>query len=262
MGSETTWGALTRHVFQSEINCLTGLGDLALITELQERGASKGRDEPQAELSKKIELISGLWALRIAAVVATLYIVVGYGVVTSAWVTGGIALLFYGVQYVELREIPGLSSDMASFAPRHTVLIYAVGYVSLVNFLAGFPYLAGRESGPRYLWMFQVLVTVVSAAIVLGYAFSVPEIRDAYGCYADESFMQLGSRGICPQSPLGHNATCLRQSGATPAASHCETLPWAGTIGASVLRVARTVLAVGLGVYAASFDANYRAMVR
>lgn len=260
MGSETTWGALTRHVFRSEINCLTGLGDLALITELQEHGANKGRDDPQSELSKKIELISGLWALRIAAVVATLYIVLGYGVVTSAWVTGGIALLLYGVQYVELREIPALTV-VRNFSPRHPGLIYAVGYVSLVNFLAGFPYLAGRESGPRYLWMFQMIVTVVSASIVLGYAFSVPEIRDAYGCYADESYMLLGARGICPQSPLGHNATCLRQSGATPAASHCETLPWASTIGTGVLRVARTILAVGLGVYAASIEANYRAMV-
>ena len=58
MGSETTWGALTRHVFQSEINCLTGLGDLALITELQERGASKGRDELLESLGAATALIN------------------------------------------------------------------------------------------------------------------------------------------------------------------------------------------------------------
>ena len=190
-------------MFQSEINCLTWARRPRAYNGAPRTRREQGRDEPQAELSKKIELISGLWALRIAAVVATLYIVVGYGVVTSAWVTGGIALLFYGVQYVELRgdSGPQFGHGVVHAAAHGADLCGRVRVACQLS--GGVPVPRGAQIRARYLWMFQVLVTVVSAAIVLGYAFSVPEIRDAYGCYADESFMQLGSRGICPQSPLG-----------------------------------------------------------
>ena len=110
--------------------------------------------------------------------------------------------------------------------------MHAVAYTSVVNFVLGLPYRKGP--GPYYLWMVQILVSFVGVGIIIGCAFSVPEIRDAYGCYSKRSFMELGALGVCPNSTLAEHshAICQQKVGATPPSSHCQILPWAGTIGA------------------------------
>ena len=139
-------------------------------------------------------------------------------------------------------------------------LIFSVAYCPLSTVL-GLPYRTGPGTT---LWAFQLLASTVALGLILGYAFSVPEIQAAYGCYSKIPFYELGRSGICPQStpgkfPVpGSHAVCQNSVGAVPIGSACETLPWAATIGTSVLHVARSILAVALGIYAATIERNYR----
>ena len=200
-----------------------------------------------------------LWAIRVALVVATLYIVVGFGVTLAAWITGGLAVLLYGVLFVRVQE------TKRAMVVSSKGLIFAVAYASVVNFALGLPYRTG--AGTKIFWAFQLLASTISLALILGYAFSVPEIRAAYGCYSQLPFYELGRFGICPQSTPGNfpvpgtHAVCRNSLGAVPIGSACETLPWAATIGASVLHVARAIVAVALGVYAATIGRNYRQLI-
>ena len=259
-GWETRMAKRTEDVvsllFTSEVNLLTGIGDLALITDLQgapsAQVAKVGEQEGAGTVGRGIELVSALWAIRVALNVGTLYIVVGFGVTLAALITGGLSLLFYGIQYTQLDRLTQL------VPLQDTALMYAVAYTSVVNFVLGLPYRKGP--GPYYLWMVQILVSFVGVGIIIGCAFSVPEIQDAYGCYSKRSFMELGALGVCPNSTLaGHShAICQQKVGATPPSSHCQILPWAGTIGAGVLRFARCGLALGLALYIATVEKNYR----
>lgn len=240
-------------LFTSEVNLLTGIGDLALITEMQGAPSEQLEKVGYRDVTRALELVSALWAIRVALNVGTLYIIVGFGVTLSAFITGGLSLLFYGIQYTQLERLVGLL-PLQRTAP----LLYAIGYVSAVNFVFGLPY--RRGPGPYYLWMVQILISFVAIGLLVGYATTVPEIRDAYGCYSKRSFMDLGKFGVCPQSslaPNGFDPVCRQSVGATPPSSRCNTLPWAQTIGEEVLRLARSGLALGLGLYVASVERNY-----
>ena len=214
-----------------------------------------GEQEGAGTVGRGIELVSALWAIRVALNVGTLYIVVGFGVTLAALITGGLSLLFYGIQYTQLDRLTQL------VPLQDTALMYAVAYTSVVNFVLGLPYRKGP--GPYYLWMVQILVSFVGVGIIIGCAFSVPEIRDAYGCYSKRSFMELGALGVCPNHAGGALARNLPAKGGGDAAVEpLQILPWAGTIGAGVLRFARCGLALGLGLYIATVEKNYRRLGR
>jgi len=250
MGAAEQWQELTFLVFCSEINFLTGVGDLAFIAELrarEEKLAKAGLVENPAAATAS-EVLSVLWGLRVALVVATMYVVIAFeGVHLAAYITGGVAILLYGVQMIKLQE----TTDGKDVGPKS--LIFAVGYFSVVNFILGLPYRVGP--GPRYLWAIQILASIVSLGLILGYAFSVPEIRDSFGCYRPEPYYKLGELGVCPNSTIpGATHMSCRKIGR----GNCDILRWSYTIGSSVLRVARTILSVGLGLYAAASERCYR----
>ena len=273
MGLGEQWQELSWLSYTSEINFLTGLGDICISKWRSGCPFSRTRliqpplpffqvtelayhEQPHATRATETEVLYALWAIRVALVVATLYIVVGFGLTLAAWITGGLALILYGILFIKVQEAQGAK------AVGSRGLIFSVAYVSVVNFVLGLPYRTGP--GTKIFWAFQLLASTVALGLILGYAFSVPEIQAAYGCYSKIPFYELGRSGICPQStpgkfPVpGSHAVCQNSVGAVPIGSACETLPWAATIGTSVLHVARSILAVALGIYAATIERNYR----
>ena len=272
MGDAEQWQELVYLVFCSEISplplpsrlspdspthaaaadFLTGLGDLAIITSLR---SSEPKNPNPPEKAMKSEVLSVLWSFRVALVVATMYIIIGYGLTLSALITGAVALLLYFIQFIKMQEAS--SGKFVAGKP----FIFLMGYASVVNFVFGLPYLINTTS--RFLWMIQIFVSFLSFGLALGYAFSVPEIQASYGCYPKPagSFFDLGDLGVCPASKLPvpsatKDATCTRLE--AEGMFDCDTLPWADTIGSGVLHAARTILAVGLGLYASAAERCYR----
>ena len=199
------------------------------------------------------EVLSVLWSVRVALNVATLYLVIWLGLSLPVLITTGTALLFYFIQFIKIQE------STTGREVKGKPLIFFIGYASVVNFVLGLPYLINTRS--RFLWSIQILVSLISFGLIIGYAFSVPLIQNSYGCYPPEPFYELGSIGVCPQSNISvptsvKVATCTRLE--AEGRFDCSTLPWADTIGASVLHVARTILAVGLGLYASASARCYR----
>lgn len=234
-------------LWSSEVNLATGIGDLALISDLQALAKEKEDDSND----RAFELVSALWAIRVALNVSLLYIVVGFGVTRGAVIVASLSVLFYGIQYSQLA----LLLEEKGLSLKEKPLLYALAYASVVNFFFGLPY--RRGPGPYYLWMVQILVSFVAGALLLGYITTVPEIQEAYGCYSQRSFMDLGALGVCPDSPLGSTKICNLNVGAVPPSGNCKSLPWSKTIGVGVLRIARVLLSIGIGFYAATVEKNY-----
>lgn len=229
----------------SELNLLTGCCDLVFITSLETR----------SENAESVRRIAGLWAARQILVVTTAYLILAFGAVLSALVTGLCALLIHAAQTV--RILGAVETGKVSGPPG--LLPFLVSYVSVVNFLFGFPFRFGP--GPHYLWMLQILLGFVGVGLLVGYAFTVPVLRQAYGCYAQRPITELGIYGICPELQSawvnGSEATCYNTNGAIPVSSHCQELPWAATIGAPVFHVARVIFSISLGVYISAVGRVY-----
>ncbi len=130
-----------------------------------------------------------LWAIRVLLVVSTLYIIIAFGLTLAAWITGGLALVAYGTLFVKVQEAKGAKSVSSRG------LIFSVAYLSVVNFGLGIPYrIGGSKTNAKIFWSFQILASIISLALILGYAFSVPELQAAYGC------VRLVKPPVCPST--------------------------------------------------------------
>ena len=253
--AQSAWRQTVALLYLSEINLVTGIGDLLLITELE-------RDREKAVATKARVPIALLWVLRIATVLVTVYIVIGYGVTVSAIVLGSVSLLLFFIQAVRvLSEIDAGTLELTKNPPRPALVL--VGYASVLNFLSGYPYRIGPP--PHFAWMVNILFALIGGGLLAIYFTTAPILREAWGCYTEAGIGELGTNGICPQLQSswasGSEATCYLSRGAIPIGSHCQTLPWADTLLNPVYQVARTTVAIALGIYGASFGRVYDTIV-
>jgi len=243
------WGRVVGLLYTSELNAVTGIGDLALIAEIEGL-------KPTAATQRARATLAGLWAIRMVLVVLTAYFAVAFGATAPALSTGGAALLFFvvsGIRALAAVDETGLS------AGRPPAGLLLCGYASAVNFALGLPYRFGRP--PHYAWMVQILAGLVGGLLIAVWATTAPVLKAAWGCYAAAPIEVLGGQGVCPQLQsgwvTGSESTCYLSRGAIPIGSHCQTLPWADTILAGLFQAARTTTAVAIGFYVASFGRVY-----
>jgi hypothetical protein len=252
------WRAVTGLLFSSEVNLVTGIGDLALIATIE--GGTRGASPEARRLRASL---AALWAIRLALVVVTVYLVVAFGVGAGALSTGGAAIVFFLVQGIRVLSVVDREAEAkrkeSVLGTEPSALLLLCGYISVINFVLGLPFRIGP--GPHYIWTLQILIGFVGTGLLLLYFFTAPVLREAWGCYAQVPAEELGGRGICPQLQTdwvsGSEATCFLTRGAVPVGSHCETLPWSDLILADVFQAARTAVAISLGIYIASFGRVY-----
>jgi len=245
-----SWERVVGLLFTSELNAVSGLGDLALIAEIEAQ-------KPTAATRKARAALAALWVFRMALVVLTIYLAVGFGIDTPAIATGGVALGLFFVSAV--RAAAAVDEVGLGAGPPPGPGLLLCGYVSAINFALGLPYRLGP--GPHYAWMFQILAGLVGGGLIAVWATTAPVLKAAWGCYAAAPIEDLGGQGVCPQLQsawvTGSESTCYLSRGAIPIGSHCQTLPWADTILSGLFQAARTTTAVAIGVYAASFGRVY-----
>jgi hypothetical protein len=195
-------------------------------------------------------LVRLLWGVRIAllAVAYALY-VEDVTLVAVGAVLGAAGLAYIGSWSYTIRALPADQVDP---------FIWALGNVSLINWLLALPFAAGSKgNGPeRALWL---LVNAVAGLIVGGVALSDEPLNLAYSCYPPTiDDLDLGKYGICPQSRYGTTRTCSGDmGGALTAYVTCDS-SIGRNFGSAAIRVATYIAAASLGVYAVSIGRNRR----
>ena len=220
--------------YASEINFLTGFAEIALFQEFREDGD---------------RVAKVLWGTRMIAL-SVLFAVWSYS--GFGWVCGGLllfSLAIYSVSSSLGRERAEHESLQSMERP------FYLAHISVINWVLAIPFSLGPEKRrERGVWLFINLVTF---AIVAGVFFTDGPMRTAWGCYPPSvDWNDIGSAGICPQSPKGSYLTCNTPPVKTSAFLACQSFDWVESLGQGGIRVAILLAAISVGVYIASIRRN------
>ena len=224
--------------YASEINFLTGFAEICLFAEFQ---------------AKQDRVAKVLWGTRMIAL-SILFGVWSYS--GFGWVCGGLlifSLVIYSVSSSLGSERAKKESKTESLGDLERPFYLA--HISVINWVLAIPFSLGpgthRERG---VWLFINLVTF---AIVAGVYFTDGPMRTAWGCYPPSvDWNDIGSAGICPQSPKGSYLTCNTPPVKTSAFLACQSFDWVESLGQGGIRVAILLAAISVGVYIASIRRN------
>lgn len=224
----------TAVVFLSEINFVTGFGDLMLCELLDTVSARR---------------ITSLWSLRIILLAISLGIGIHNGFTTACWATLLSAVAVYIVSM-------GFAADKVGDADV-PVALFTFSCISVVNWLLAVPYGLGEgKHTERAVWL---CVNLIAGLICAGYIFTDGPLKTAWGCYPPTvEWKDVGAAGVCPQNHHGSWKTCDTPPVRSSAFTACQTFDRVDHLGSGAFRAAMLITAASVGTYIVSIGRNGR----
>lgn len=226
--------------YASEINFLTGFAEICLFDDFE------GNDTAAAKI---------LWAVRmlLLSVLFGFWAVSGFGLVSVILLI--VCVVFYSVsaQLGHQRE-KKYKDKIAKFRSQNE-LCYYLASISIINWVFAIPFGGGKgRHRARAVWL---VINFLTFAILAGVYFTDTPMKKAWGCYPPSTpWAEIGSSGICPQSPKGSYLTCNTPPVKSSAFLACQHFDWVEGLGMEAVRFAMLLAAVSVGVYLVSIPSN------
>lgn len=225
------WPAVT---FFSEVNFLTGFGDLMLCDLVDDKSARR---------------LTSLWSIRVILLAVSLGIGLHNGFTTACWATLVAAIGVYIVS-------AGFAIEKISVA-EPPVAVFTFSCISILNWLLAVPFGVGdAKHTERAVWL---CVNLLAGIITAGYVFTDGPLMSGWGCYPPTvPWSEVGAAGICPQNHHGSWRTCDTPPVRSSAFTACQKFDRVAHLGSGAFRAAMLITAASIGIYVVSIGRNRR----